>query len=141
MTYNLQTFRSALKTLLQTVTEVAYVYDRRNPNIEGYPAIIFDITKNQNEMLTNVENLRETTFTIWLIAEVGVAGMANANSYLDNVTKKVVEALEDIDNLSLGGNVDWIMPVEGAREEVSSTQGSAIWQILELRVRVSSSVL
>ena len=92
-------------------------------------------------MLTNTENIRTVTFTIWLIAEIGVAGASAANSYLDKITEKVVIALEDIDNLSLSGNVDWIMPVEGVREEVSSPQGSAIWQTLDLRVRVSNSVL
>lgn len=139
--YNLQIIRGKIKTLLQTVTEVAYVYDRRNPNIEGYPAIVFDIERNDNEMLTNVENLRTITFRIWIMQEIGTAGADSANQYLDEATQKVVVALEDITNLDLGGNVDWIMPVEGARQEVSSPEGSIIWQVLDLRVRVSSNVL
>ena len=141
MSYNLATIRAELKTLLSTITEIAFVYDRRNPNIEGFPAIIFDITRNENEMLTNTENLRTIIFTIYIIAEIGLSGATQANTFLDDTTKKVVETLEDIDNLSLSGNVDWIMPVEGTREEVQSPQGSQIWQQLDLRVRVSSSVL
>jgi len=141
MPYNLATIRTQLKTLLQTVTEVAFVYDRRNPNIEGYPAIIFDVTRSENEMLTNTENLRTIMFTIYLIAEVGQSGAAQANSYLDTVTKKVVEALEDVDNITLSGNVDWMMPVEGDRTEQQSPQGDTVWQQLDLRVKVASSVL
>jgi len=139
--YNLQTIRANIKTLLQTVTEIAFVYDRRNPNIEGYPAIIFDIDRNDNEMLTNVENLRTITFRIWIIQEVGVKGANDANGFLDTTTQKVVVALEKIANLDLSGQVDWIMPVEGARQEVTSPEGSVIWQILDLKVRVSSSVI
>lgn len=141
MAYDLATIRGKIKTLLQTVTEIAYVYDRRNPNIEGYPAIIFDIERNDNVMLTNVENLRTITFRVWILAEVGVAGAANANRILDNATKAVVNAVEDIDNLQLGGDVDWITPVEGARQEVASPNGSIIWQILDLRTNISSSVV
>jgi len=140
-TYNLATIRGAIKTLLEGVTDLAYVYDRRNPNIEGYPCAIMDITGNQNDMLTNVENERKITFTVWLITEVGVKGMEDANALLDEITREAVETLEDRSNLTLGGLVDWIMPAEGKREEVTSPQGSAIWQILNLDVRVTTSVV
>ena len=94
MSYNLATIRAELKTLLSTITEIAFVYDRRNPNIEGFPAIIFDITRNENEMLTNTENLRTIIFTIYIIAEIGLSGATQANTFLDDTTKKVVETLE-----------------------------------------------
>lgn len=141
MAYDLDLIRTALKTLLTTVTEIAFVYDRRNPNIEGFPAIVFDITNNENVMLTNVQNQRTIVFTIYIIDEVGVAGADQANDILDVATKKVVEALEDKDNLTLGGTADWIMPVAGSREEIASPNGSQIWQQLDLRVRVVSSIL
>ena len=140
-TYNLASIRAAIKAILVGVSGLAFVYDRRNPSIEGYPCAIMDITGNSNDMLTNIENERKITFTIWLIQEIGVKGAADANTLLDEITRQSVEALEDRDNLTLGGLVDWIMPAEGKREEVSSPQGSAIWQILNLDVRVSTSVL
>jgi len=140
-TYNLATIRAAIKSILSGVSDLAYVYDRRNPNIEGYPCAIMDITENSNEMLTNIENERRIRFTIWLIQEIGVKGADNANDILDEITREAVEALENIDNISLGGLVDWIMPAEGKREEVSSPEGSAIWQILNVDVRVTTSVI
>ena len=140
-TYDLAAIRSELETLLGTVPTVSFVYPRRNPTIEGYPCIIFDIVSADNEMLTNVQNERTLVFRIWLVQEIGNAGMETANQLLDDLTKDTIAILEDTDNISLDGNVDWIMPVEGAREEVSSPQGSAIWQILDLQVRVVSSVL
>lgn len=141
MAYNIDTIRTNLKTLLQTVTEIAFVYDRRNPNIEGYPAIIFDITKTDNEMLTNTQNIRTLTFTLYIIVEVGTQGIATANNLLDIATKKIVEAVEKIDNLSLSGTVDWIIPLEGSREEVQTPQGLSIWQKLDLRVQTTSSII
>jgi hypothetical protein len=140
-TYNLATIRGAIKTILESVSSLAYVYDRRNPIIEGYPCAIFDITNNENDMLTNVENERKITYTIWLIQEVGIQGMTDANVLLDEITREAIENLESRANLTLGGLVDWIMPAEGKREEVSSPEGSAIWQVLNLDVRVTTSVV
>ena len=140
-TYNLASIRSAIKDILSGVTGLAFIYDRRNPNIEGYPCAIFDVTGNTNDMLTNVENERKITFTVWLIQEIGVKGMSDANGLLDEITREAVEALENRSNLTLGGLVDWIMPAEGKREEVASPQGSAVWQILNLDVRVTTSVV
>ena len=140
-TYNLALIRTAIKGILEGVSGLAYVYDRRNPIVEGYPCAIMDISNNVNDMLTNVENERKITFTIWLIQEVGIMTMEEANTSLDEITREAVEALEKRSNLTLGGLVDWIMPAEGKREEVSSPEGSAIWQILNLDVRVTTSVL
>lgn len=140
-TYNLASIRGAIKTILESVTDLAFVYDRRNPVVEGYPCAIMDITGNSNDMLTNVENERKISFTIWLIQEIGIKGTGDANAILDEITREAVEKLENIANVSLGGLVDWIMPAEGKREEVSSPEGSAIWQILNVDVRVTTSVL
>lgn len=139
--YDLAAIRTSIYSLLTTCPTLSYVYNRRNPTIEGYPCAIFDIVQNTNEMLTNVENERTIVFRIWLIQEVGVKGMTDANAILDNVTSEVIDTFEGIGNITLGGYCDWVMPVEGAREEVSSPQGSAIWQIVDLQVRVTSFVI
>lgn len=141
MAYDPNLIRAEIKTLLQTITEIAFVYDRRNPNIEGYPAIIFDITDAESERLTNVQNLRTIEFQVYVIVAIENIGAAQANSILDVATKKVVEVLEDVDNQSLTGLVDFTEPVAGPKEEQSSPQGSQIWQRLDFRVKIASSVL
>jgi hypothetical protein len=141
MAYDLSTIRATLKTLFETISEIAFVYDRRNPTVEGYPCIIFDIEKNESEMLTNTQNLRTITFRVWVMTEIPVGGASKANDILDNATTAVVEAVENITNLQLGGDINWLPPVEGARQEVSSPTGNLIWQILDLRCRIISSVL
>ena len=140
-TYDLDATRTALKILLETITEIAFVYDRRNPNLDGYPAIVFDIVNNESSFLTNVDNLRTITFSIWIIQEINVIGMDQANEILDIATQKVVNVLEDIDNISLSGNVDWIQPITGPREEAQSPKGSVMWQRIDLDMRIASLVI
>ena len=141
MSYDLSQIRATLKSLFQTITEIAYVYDRRNPTVEGYPCIIFDIERNDSEMITNTQNLRTITFRVWIMTEIPVAGASTANEILDNATTAVVTEVENIANLELGGDIQWLPPTEGARQEVSSPTGNLIWQILDLRCKIISSVL
>ena len=141
MTYDPSTIRSNLKTLLQTVTEIQYVYDYFNPNIEGYPAIIFDISNNDNQMLTDTENLRKITFSIYILVEVSVVGQSEAKRILDVASKQVITALEKITNISLSGSVDWIMPTLGKRQQFETPEGATMSQELILDVKVSSSIL
>lgn len=141
MAYNLQTIRGNLKTLLTSVTGIANVYDTFETNIAGYPAIIFDISNNESEMLTDSENIRKITFTLYVLAEITIAGRDTAKGLLDTVTQNVITALEDKDNMSLSGAVDWIMPTVGARDEFDSTDGVVFSQKLDIVINVASSIL
>jgi hypothetical protein len=141
MAYNLQTIRGNLKTLLTAVTGIANVYDTFETNIAGYPAIIFDISNNESEMLTDSENIRKITFTLYVLAEITIAGRDTAKGLLDTVTQNVITALEDKDNMSLSGSVDWIMPTVGARDEFDSTDGVVFSQKLDIVINVASSIL
>lgn len=141
MAYNLATIRANLKTLLQTVTQISFVYDFFQPTVEGYPAIIFDITNNESEMLTDAENLRTITFSVYILAEIKTATLTGAKDLLDAATKAVVEALEDIDNLTLTNSVDWIMPTVGPREQSQTPEGAVLSQRLDIQVKVSSSIV
>ena len=141
MAYNITTIRAKIKALIATVTEVAFVYDQFELSPEGYPAVIFDISKNENGMLTDSENIRKITFTLYILCEIGVKGRAGARDLLDTVTQNLITVLEDKDNMSLTGSVDWIMPVLGPRDELSIGSGTAFSQKLDLDVMVSSSIL
>lgn len=141
MSYDLTTIRANLKTLLQTVTEITNVYDYNNSKPAGYPAIIFDITENQSDMLTDTENIRTITFTAYILSEITVAGLDTSKGILDIATKQVVTALEKITNMTLSGSVDWIMPTVGVRQEFSTPEGSVLAQELKIQAKVSSSIL
>jgi hypothetical protein len=139
-TYDIATIRAALLTLLQTSTKVAFFYDYRNPTIEGYPAIIFDVTNEEGSMLDSINNLRVITFTLWVVTEVKVAGQEAAKDILDAAVKEVINILELKANAELGGTVDWTMPVIGKREEVQSPEGLVMFQEIILKCNIASFI-
>ncbi len=141
MAYNLATIRGNLKTLLQTVTGIANVYDHYEINPSGYPCIIFDISNNESSMLTDTENVRKITFTAYILVEIQVAGRDEAKDLLDTASQAVVIALEKKDNMSLSGAVDWIMPTIGPRDEFAVASGQVFSQRLDIVMNVSSSIL
>ena len=140
-TYDPSAIRAQIKTLLQTSTLVSYVYDYNNPNIEGYPAIIFDITEEDSEMLDENNNTRVITFTLYAVVEIKVAGISVAKTLLDNVVKSVINLVEKRSNDTLSGTVDWVTPVMGRRVESNSPEGSFFSQEMKLRCNVASSIL
>ncbi len=140
-TYNIATIRANLKTLLTAVTGISYCYDYYNANIEGYPAIIFDVTNEDASMLDDSNNLRVITFTIYIYSEVQISSQTTSRGKLDTIVASVINALELKTNDSLSGAVDWIMPVIGRRQELETTQGLVYMQELQLKCNVASSIL
>lgn len=140
-TYDPSAIRAQIKTLLQTVTEIAYVYDYRKTAVEGYPAIIFDMTNEEGTMLDDSSNVRVITFTLWIICELPVKGEDLAKTILDNATKAVINVLELKANDTLSGTVDWVMPAMGQRAEVQSPEGNTIYQEIRLRCNVASTIV
>lgn len=140
-TYDPSAVRAQIKTLLQTVTELQVVYDYRSSVISGYPAVIFDMTNEEGTMLDDANNVRKLTFTIWIICELPIKGEDQAKTILDNATKAVINVLEDRDNATLGGTVDWVMPAVGQRAEVAGVGGNTIYQEIRLVCNVASTIL
>jgi hypothetical protein len=134
------TIRANLKTLLTAVTKIAFVYDQYETNVSGYPAIIFDISKNESDMLTDAENLRKITFTLYILAEITKAGRNTAKGLLDDATQDVITALELKANQTLSGSVDWMIPTVGPRDEFATADGQVFSQRLDVVMNVASSI-
>ena len=139
--YDIGAVRTALNALIDTATSVKSVYSYPNPKIEGYPSAIFELDNEDGTMLDDANNQRILTFKIWLACEVSVNGLENASVLLDGVTKEVVNLLENKANQSLSGACDWMMPVIGARQQVNSPEGAYLYQELQLKVYIASSIL
>lgn len=140
-TYDPNAVRTQIKTLLQTITELAFVYDYSNPDIEGFPAAIFDITDESNEMMDDSNNLRTITYTIWILQEITVAGEQVAKASLDAAVQKVTNALEAKANQTLSNTIDYMLPVLGKRSHMPTPQGAAFVQELRLNIKVASTIL
>lgn len=140
-TFDIDAVRAQIKTLILTVPELSFVYDYSNPDIEGFPAVIFDVSNENAEMLDEASNLRTVQFTIWILQEITVLGEQAAKTSLDACVKAVVNILEKKTNDTLSGTVDWIMPVVGRRTHVPTPQGAAFMQELVLSAKVASTIL
>lgn len=140
-TYNIAGIRAALKTILTAVTGVQKVYDYMNPQIEGYPAVMFDVSNEDASILDDVNNTRVITFKIYVAVELTVKGTTGGKDLLDTVSVAVINALELQSNQTLGGYADWTMPVVGNRDQSNSPEGNYFYQELLLRVYVASTTL
>ncbi len=140
---SIQDIRSNLKTVvsnLVTGTTVSVVYDYFEPNVSGYPAIIFDITNNTDDYLTNRENLLKITFSAYILVEIFQNGVEDATRLLDTVTDALIVELRKEENISLSGTVDWISPVVGPRQQVQTTRGMAFEQRLDIVLNVADAI-
>lgn len=140
-TYDIAATRAALKSLLSTIAGIAFIYDYANPDIAGYPAIIFDVSNEDAEMLDEANNVRTIQFSIWILQEIPVAGEQAAKSSLDAIAKAVINALELSANTTLGNTVDWTMPVSGKRQHMPTPQGAAFVQEIMLNAKVASAIV
>ena len=145
MTFDISATRAQLKTLLSTLVgsgqPLAYVYDFANPNIEGYPAVLFDVTNENANTLDDTNNIREITFTIWITQEIQGNGQETAKDILDNAVNQVINILEKKANWTLGNTVDWTIPVVGSRKQYQSPEGLVMVQEIILKTNIASSLL
>ena len=139
--YDPAAVRTNLKTLLSAISSVQSVYDFAQSTIDGYPAIIFELSQEEGVMLDDITNTRTMTFEVWVACEIPVEGLQAATDLLDSTTKDVINVLEKSTNQTLSGACDWMMPVVGKREQVGSPEGNYLYQQLLLKVNIASSIL
>lgn len=139
----ISTIRTNLKGVISnlvTSTTVSCVYDYYEPNVSGYPAVIFDITDNTDAFLTNKENILKITFTAYILVEIFQNGLNDAKNLLDSVTDTLITELRKESNMSLSGAVDWISPTVGPRSQIETPNGQAFVQQLNIIINVSALV-
>ena len=125
------TIRAKIKTILEAVDKVSFVFDYHEPKLTGFPAVTFDVSQNESEFLTNRENLRTVSYTIVIYQEISVKGLSEAKRILDAVADDVIDAFED--DFNLGGEVDWCVPLAGPRGQFQTPAGVVTFQQLTLQ--------
>lgn len=141
--YDPAAIRASIKSLIQTAVgdTIAYVYDFNNPNIDGYPAIVFDISNEDNQMMDDSNNMRIITFTLYVISEIQVSKLDVATGILDNAVKSITNLVEKRSNDTLSNTVDWVTPVMGKRQQSHSPDGNFIYQEMQLKCNIASTIL
>ncbi len=125
------TIRAKIKGVLDGISELAFVADNHQANIDGYPAVTFDESENTNVFLTNKDNLRQFSFLLVIYNETKIQGLDVATDRLDIIEKKVIEAFEA--DLTLTGSVNWCNPVGGPRLTLDTPQGLVVTKQLSLQ--------
>ena len=124
------TLRTKIKSVLDSVTELAFAYDFHRADLEGYPAATFDVASEEGIFLTNKENRRTIAYTIVIYQEVTVAGLDTATNILDAAADAVIAAFEA--KVDLDGLVDWCLPLAGPRGQFQTPNGLVAFQQLTL---------
>ncbi len=137
----LSTVRQSLRSSLESVLgdrAVVYPYYENNP--QQYPCVIFDISSQQGDFLTNIENLHSVTFQAILQVKFGVSlSEEDATNLVDELTDIITAQLET--DYSLNGSVDYCTPVVGQRELVVIPDGTAKVQYINIIVKYTASVV
>lgn len=131
MPATIATTRAKVKTILEGISDIAFVYDYHESNLGGYPSATFDLSDNEDEFLTNVENVRAYSFQIVIFQETAIKGLAGATALLDKIADLVISEFES--NQTLDGIVEWCSPVSGPRQMFDTPQGLVVAQLLTLR--------
>jgi len=125
------TIRVKIKSELEEITDIANVFDHHRAELDGYPAITFDVSDQENDFLTNAENIRMFSFLIIIYQETTIKTLDQATDLLDNVADQVMDKFES--NFSLDGTVVWCNPLVGARQMFETPQGLVVTQQMTLK--------
>lgn len=138
---SLTTIRQALKTSLESVlTDRAIVYSHYENNPQQYPCVVFDISSQQGDFLTDAENIHSITFQAILQVKFGVVfDEEYATNKVDELTDIITMQLEN--DWTLGNTVDYCTPVVGQRELVEIPDGTAKAQYINIVVKYTSVVV
>ena len=142
-TYSLSNLRTQIKNLLTAITDIQFVSATKTSKIQGYPAVIFDITDENNKVLDSGNNERVVIFTLWVICTIGDlndTNILNATNLLDNISQEVVNVLESKANLGMGGYSDWVTPTSGQRQQVQTPDGNIFYKEIKLECHIGVSI-
>lgn len=128
MSFN--SFRTAISTKLNTITQLAFVDDKHHTDITGYPAATFEPVRLDNEFYTSSDNKRKYQFTVIVHQEINTIGRDEAIRILDATVDAIKSAFDT--DYTLGGAVDYIDPITvdfGEYEEGNASVKVAIIRI------------
>lgn len=137
----LSTIRQALKASLEEVLQdKAKVYPYYENNPTSYPCIIFDISSQQGDFLTDAENSHSITFQSILQVKFGTnMTEEEATGKVDELADIITAKLES--DWTLGNTVDYCTPVVGQRDTVEIPNGIAKVQYINIVVKYTSLVI
>lgn len=97
--------RTYLLTKLTAISSLQNVDDHHKTITSGFPACTFEPSQNENDYLTNAENIRKYGFQIIVHQEVSSGGTDNAVGVLAAAVDAIITALDA--DFTLGATCDF----------------------------------
>jgi hypothetical protein len=125
MSSNFSTIKSYIKTKLEGINGLKYVYNYEKGDLSGYPACTIVGVSVISPLEDTCNNLREYVFKIRIFQEINEnsRGADSAESIIDNLVDEVINKFDE--DYHLGGNV-----------EMSGVTATLGWVDRELAMRV-----
>lgn len=112
--------KNAIKTKLQGITAIKEVWefpvDIFKGMVKEWPIGIIVESGNENDYLTNKENMRVYAYEVWLVRRIDNANMQTEWDNQRTLMDSVLDTFDAEANATLGGVVDNVEPVPGTFE-------------------------
>lgn len=126
--------RAAVKTKLESISEIAFVADTFTQELTSFPAAIFEPSQDPSKFATNKDNEHVYTFDIFVIQEIENKGRAEAVRILSAAVDAVVSAFDA--DLDIGGSCHYAEAMAGEWGTDSMGQGMVKWARLTVKAHV-----
>ena len=104
---------NSIQSILEDVSELAYIYNYPIADVEGYPSAIFYPVGLENSYLTSTENAKIYKFKIWIVTEMQIKDKQTAfNTILSTAVDAVIAQFD----------ADW---------SISTIEGHRTWALIE----------
>jgi len=112
--------RDKIKTILEGIDSIQYVYSYPTEDYDGYPCAIIRSMRNESDYETTNDNIRTYIFAIYLIqeSESTAKGRRQARRILEGLSDEIVDTF-DKDELLSGISLSDKYTIVGIRPAVS----------------------
>ena len=133
-----ETIRNRIKTKLEGINQIQYVYDFPTEDYKGYPCAMIKTVSNESDYETTTENIRTYLFTIYLIQESEHTDRRQARRILEGLTDVIIDEFDKDQYLS-GISLPSSETMVGVRPALSDIVNEEKYVVAEvgLAVRIS----
>lgn len=134
--------RTQIKTMLDALSgsgqPLQFVDDKHTSELSGFPAATFEPSGNENDYLTNTENIRKYAFQIIVHAEIPSGGVDNAVGVLAGAVDAIIAAFDQ--DYRLSGACDFAFATPSNWGRYKSGNASVLYAEINLVCVKSASI-
>jgi len=133
MSTDFTNLRGVIRTQLESISEIATVYDYHTDNLDGFPAATFEPSRNDAVQYSNTDNLRDYAFDIYIHQEMENVGRDRAIEILCAAVDAVLTSFDE--NYTLNGACDLLLALPSTWGEYTGGNGAVKYAQLTVVAR------